>query len=229
MKLRIVFYLFLISFSIFNNFSYSEEKDITKKNTVNFSTKNDNINNGFLSKIANTIFPDEHPIFKDKKNELYISYNVSFNKGKKSIDGEGKGLFHRKVHSFQFHYAQPNKFLRANGRISAGFFTMHGVSGAYKDLYKAYGIELIQELVFGTSMFYITAGIGPSFMLGKTGKIDGTNHGLTGFNFSSVIRIGHRFDCGAIFELEYHHYSNGGLGKINEGIDLIGASIGYVF
>ena len=175
------------------------------------------------------VLTEKNPIFQDKNNEFYISYYASFNRGEGGDYGVGTKHFERFVHSAQLHYAQPNKLLRIHGRLSVGAYTWHGVAGEYRNLYKAYGIEVIQEVFFGTSDLYVSAGIGPSFAIGKKGALDGEDRGLTGFNFSSVIKIGHVFDCGMILELAYHHYSNGGLGRTNQGLDMIGVAVGYVF
>lgn len=178
----------------------------------------------------NIYFSRKKPIFQNKENEIYIPYYATFNKGEGKEYGVGEKHFKRAVHSYQMHYSQPDKFLGLNGRLSVGVFTWYGVSGEYKHLYKAYGIELIQEFIFGTPMFYITAGIGPSYAGGKTGRMSNNRYvGLTAFNFSSVIKIGHRFDCGAVIEFAYHHYSNGSLGLVNQGLDMMGLSFGWVF
>jgi len=211
--------LFIFGFFLCN-IAFAEEKS-------NTNNKKSNI---FTDFIYTYILPDKNPIFGDKQNGFDVAYYATFNKGNKRIDGVGGGAFSRAVHSFAFHYSQPDKFFRVHGRLSIGGFALFGVKDVYRDLYKAYGIEVIQELIFGNPMLYISAGIGPSFMLGKTGTTNTDDaDGLTGFNFSSVVKIGHRFDCGAIIEFAYHHLSNGGLGRRNQGLDMIGLSFGYVF
>lgn len=212
-----IFLLFIVILSFHNNKSSAQQPDNNKEPSK------------FSSFIKTYIFRDENPIFEKKMNEIYISYYASFNKGGGREYGVGEKHFERAVHSAQLHYAQPNRLLRVNGRLSVGFFTWHGVAGEYRKLYRAYGIEVIQEMTFGHPMLYVSAGIGPSFALGNKGSQHGEDRGLTGFNFSSVVKIGHRFDSGAILEIAYHHYSNGGLGKTNKGLDMIGMSVGYAF
>ena len=212
-----IFLLFIIISLFHNNKSFAQQSQ-------------DNSTNGkFSSFIKTYIFRDENPIFQKKMNEIYISYYASFNKGGGKEYGVGEKHFERAVHSAQLHYAQPNKLLRVHGRLSVGVFTWHGVTGEYRKLYRAYGIEAIQEMIFGHPMLYVSAGIGPSFALGNKGSQHGEDRGLTGFNFSSVVKIGHRFNSGAILEVAYHHYSNGGLGRTNKGLDMIGMSFGYAF
>jgi len=198
----------------------------TIKNTQKENKQEDS---AVMSFVKTYIFPDKNPVFQNKRNELYVSYYITYNRGEGSEYGVGNKYFERAVHSAQFHYAQPDKLLRVHGRLSVGFFTWHGVKGEYRHLYKAYGIEAIQELIFGTPVLYLSAGIGPSFAMGEKGNKPGTGSGLTGFNFSSVIKIGHRFDCGAVLEVAYHHYSNGGVRIINQGLDMIGVSFGWTF
>ena len=216
--------VFIKSFFIFSFLCGSVFADEIKDNKKEST-------NAFMRFIDKYVLPEKNPIFQDKNNELYVSYYATFNKGNERIDGVGGGAFSRAVHSVQIHYAQPDKFFRVHGRLSVGLFSLFGVKGVYKDLYSAYGIEVIQEMIFGHPMLYVSAGIGPSFAMGKLGKTNDAiaKDGLTGFNFSSVVKIGHRFDCGAVVELAYHHYSNGGLGERNQGVDMIGASFGYVF
>lgn len=218
--------------SIAETKSTSKEKNGEENKVEKEINKNDNSkDNAFVGFIKTYILPDKNPIFQDKKHELSISYLITFNPPNiAEYDYVSPGHFKRAVHSYQMHYSQPDKFLGLNGRLSVGVFTWYGVSGEYKHLYKAYGIELIQEFIFGTPMFYITAGIGPSYAGGKTGRMSNNRYvGLTAFNFSSVIKIGHRFDCGAVIEFAYHHYSNGSLGLVNQGLDMMGLSFGWVF
>ena len=214
--------VFIKSFFIFSFLCGSVFADEIKDNKKEST-------NAFMRFIDKYVLPEKNPIFQDKEHEIYVSYYATFNNGNERIDGIGGGAFSRAVHSFAFHYSQPDKFFRVHGRLSLGGFALFGVKGVYKDLYSAYGIEVIQEMIFGHPMLYVSAGIGPSFMLGKMGKTTDDTDGLTGFNFSSVVKIGHRFDCGAIIELAYHHLSNGGLGKRNQGLDMIGLSVGYIF
>ena len=235
-KLNKAIFALLFFYCVATNVSVAETKSNAKekngeKNKVEkeINKNNDGKDNAFVGFMKTYIFPEKNPIFQDKKNELYISYYATFNTGEGEAYGVGRKHFERAVHSAQFHYAQPNKLLRVHGRLSVGVFTWHGVAGEYKHLYQAYGIEAIQEMIFGTPMLYLSAGIGPSFAMGKKGLVYGTSKGLTGFNFSSVVKIGHRFNCGAVIEIAYHHYSNGGVRAINQGLDMIGMSFGWVF
>lgn len=222
----------LFVFSLLCNVVFAEETKKTeqdKKQNTEQNEEQKTEQNAFTRFIYKYVLPEKNPIFQDKTNSFDLAYYATYNSGNARIDGVGGGAFSRAVHSIAFHYAQPDKFFRVHGRLSVGGFVLFGVKGVYKDLYKAYGIEVIQELIFGTPMFYLSAGIGPSFMMGNMGRTANEHDGLTGFNFSSVVKIGHRFDCGAIIELAYHHLSNGGLGRRNQGLDMIGLSAGYVF
>ena len=107
------------------------------------------------------------------------------------------------------------------------------------------GLEGIQELIFGHKNLYFTIGVGVSyqFVLGTSNlqtNNDKFNHifhyrnpkvlwNNTLFNFVIKASIGHRFDCGLIIEINWKHYSNGGLNDANWGLNFLGGTIGYAF
>ncbi|MBQ7552107.1 MAG: acyloxyacyl hydrolase [Rickettsiales bacterium] len=107
------------------------------------------------------------------------------------------------------------------------------------------GFEGIQELIFGHKNLYFTIGVGISyqFVLGTSNlqtNNDKFNHifhyrnpkvlwNNTLFNFVIKASIGHRFDSGLIIEVNWKHYSNGGLHDANWGLNFLGGTIGYVF
>ena len=212
----------LFVFTLLSNIVLAEEdiKTEPKKESTN----------AFMRFIDKYVLPEKNPIFQDKRNEIYLSYHISADKGESEVYNVGSGAFEKYVHSFSAHYAQPYQFFRLNNRLSFGIYTFHGVAGGYEKTFKAYGVEIIQEFIFGVPMLYITAGVGLSYALGKVGQLaDEGKYGVTRFNFPVVAKIGHRFDCGAILEILYKHYSNAGLGTITGELNMIGLSIGYVF
>lgn len=106
------------------------------------------------------------------------------------------------------------------------------------------GSELVEEIILGHPHLYFTFGLGVSYIFfidsrAKTGdeyfnqeynetygKILPNN---SNFNFVIKASIGHRFNNGLILELNWKHYSNGGLNGYNWGINVFGATIGYLF
>ena len=107
------------------------------------------------------------------------------------------------------------------------------------------GFEGIQELIFGHKNLYFTIGVGVSyqFVVGTSNLKTNNNNfndtfykrkpkilwNNTPFNFVVKASIGHHFDCGLIIEVNWKHYSNGGLHDANWGLNFLGGTIGYVF
>ena len=107
------------------------------------------------------------------------------------------------------------------------------------------GFEGIQELIFGHKNLYFTIGVGVSyqFVVGTSNLKTNNNNfndtfykrkpkilwNNTPFNFIVKASIGHHFDCGLIIEVNWKHYSNGGLHDANWGLNFLGGTIGYVF
>ena len=106
------------------------------------------------------------------------------------------------------------------------------------------GAELVEEIILGHPNLYFTFGLGVSYIFFVDGKAKTNNKYFnqeynetyskilpnnSNFNFVIKASIGHRFNNGIILELNWKHYSNGGLNGYNWGINVFGATIGYLF
>ena len=163
----------------------------------------------------------------------------------------------RKNGEIAISYSLPTKFWWFNGRFSFGIFSLimrqninnrsndygEKVEGTF--INHTIGFEGIQELIFGHKNLYFTIGVGVSyqFIVGTSNlKTNNDNFNYifyerkpkilwnnTPFNFVVKASIGHRFDSGLIIEVNWKHYSNGGLHDANWGLNFLGGTIGYVF
>ena len=162
----------------------------------------------------------------------------------------------RKNGEIAISYSLPTKFWWFNGRFSFGIFSWimqqninnrnyysEKVEGTFVN--HTIGFEGIQEIIFGHKNLYFTIGVGVSyqFVIGTSNlKTNNDNFNYifyerkpkilwnnTPFNFVVKASIGHHFDCGLILEINWKHYSNGGLHDANWGLNFLGGTIGYVF
>ena len=162
----------------------------------------------------------------------------------------------RKNGEIAISYGLPTKFWWFNGRFSFGIFSWimqqninnrnyygEKVKGTF--INHTIGFEGIQELIFGHKNLYFTIGVGVSyqFVVGTSNLKTNNNNfndtfyerkpkilwNNTPFNFVVKASIGHHFDCGLIIEVNWKHYSNGGLHDANWGLNFLGGTIGYVF
>ena len=190
--------------------------------------------------------PDKNPVFLDKKHLIGFTYGYDVDR-RWALIGDITRAQSREMHTLSIGYSRGFKFLCFNGRYTLGLFSWLGydpkaVGGDFK--YRTLGIEFIPEIIIGTQMLYITAGVGASYVFyGKTSydstnRLDNTIHnsadgvrkdGLTYFNWVITASIGHRFDNGLVLELLWKHYSNGQLGDVNYDLNFIGMSVKYAF
>ena len=160
------------------------------------------------------------------KNDSFIEYDPEKKKYYK-YDWNGDYRY-RAAGSAAIHYSVPDKFMYINGRLSVGLTSWHGLNSEYNKRFGALGVELIQELIFGSSMLYITAGVGPAYMLPFNHYNKHTNM-ASQFFFAIVANVGHRFNNGMVVEAGIKHYSNGELRTPNRGLNLVNFTIGYTF
>lgn len=160
------------------------------------------------------------------KDDSFIEYDPEKKKYYK-YDWNGDHRY-RAAGSAAIHYSVPDKFMYVNGRLSIGLTSWHGLNGEYNKRFGALGVELIQELIFGSQMLYVTAGIGPAYMLPFEHYNKHTNM-ASQFFFAIVTNIGHRFNNGMVVEAGIKHYSNGELRTPNRGLNLVNFTVGYTF
>lgn len=160
------------------------------------------------------------------KDDSFIEYDPEKKKYYK-YDWNGDYRY-RAAGSASIHYSVPDKFMYANGRLSIGLTSWHGLNSEYNKRFGALGVELIQELIFGSQMLYVTAGVGPAYMFPFEHYNKHTNM-ASQFFFAIVANIGHRFNNGMVVEAGIKHYSNGELRTPNRGLNLVNFTIGYTF
>ena len=246
---RVLFGIIFLSTLLCNKILKAEESAAS-------TTKEQAIEYRILEKIKSFCekyaFQDENPIFKDKKKMIGVMYtydfeffrknNIVINEGEKVVYSEDTKP-RRQLETLSAHFSLPNKIFSLNGRFSFGIFSMFGKEREvwrqtkYESVYiysmqadlMLVGVEAFQELVIGRPMFYITFGVGVSYMRGKNGLKEGFQ-GLTYFNFVPIASIGHRFDNGFALEIVYKHYSNGNdYNGRNKGVNSLGLAIKYAF
>lgn len=171
--------------------------------------------------------PDVVPIPSDYEyDDGYIDYDPET--GKYSFyEWNGKHRY-RAVGAFSIHYSTPIKLMNINGRLSMGLMSWHGLNNTYSKRFGALGVEFIPEFIFGNKFLYVTAGVGPSYVIPFSHYNKHTNMGSQ-FFFAIVANIGHRFDNGLVTEIGWKHYSNGELRVPNVGLNLVNFTIGYTF
>ena len=196
------------------------------------------------SSFLNYFVPDENPVFGSKHNMIGITYGYD-------IDREHiTENIRRHLHNITFQYSRPFKFFGLHARYSAGIFAMFGYDDGAIDKskwqYRNIGVEFLPEIIVGNKEFYITAGVGVSYMFGRNLIYESNNNqpgngyylhcvgglcynGMTNFNFPITVSIGHRFENNIVVELLWKHYSNGHLGEVNYDANFVGVSIRYVF
>ncbi len=235
--LCIVLVVFVIN-CVFINFDVKAEE--SKKNKENI----------FKSFFKNYIFNEENQVFGKKKYGVFLTYGISINRDKKAsptgyssfdeYDPENKtwnsykwnGEYrYRAVGTFSIHYSTPSKLMGINGRFSFGLFSWHGLNSEYRNRFGSVGIELIYEWIFGSPMFYITAGVGPAYVFPFSPFEHYNKHTnmSSQFFFALATNVGHRFKNGMIVEVGLKHYSNGDLRAPNVGLNVATITIGRVF
>ena len=186
--------------------------------------------------------PDKNPVFLDKKHLIGFTYGYDIDR-RWALIGDITRAQSREMHTLSIGYSRGFKFFCFNGRYTLGLFSWLGydpkaVGGDFK--YRTLGIEFIPEIIIGTKMLYITAGVGASYVFYGETSYNSTNplhntinnttkDGLTYFNWVITASIGHRFDNGLVLELLWKHYSNGQLGDVNYDLNFIGMSVKYAF
>lgn len=237
----ILFCCLFISLCFYNNsVSFSQEKQQKMKISEKNIQTNQQANNAgqkkhqalhqsgkFSQFVKKYIITDENPAFGDRQNAITVGMYGAFRNGFMNFSYPKKG-----VYSFDIHYVQPTKLFRVHGRISMGFFVFAGAGQFYHDRYQYMGMELYPEIIFGTKFFYVTGGIGFSYIIGNYSKLPSDRGSeMSDGNFVSTISIGHRFDKGVTVEIHIKHYSNADLGRVKAGnfVDSFGLQFGYAF
>ena len=95
--------------------------------------------------------------------------------------------------------------------------------------YRLFGVEIIQEIIFGHPNLYITFGAGISYIFLNNGNFAKPLPHNSLLNAVLTASIGHRFNNGMAIEAVWKHYSNGELSKVNRGINSFGMAIRYAF
>lgn len=252
----IMLFIAFIAFNYPVNATEIQKTDSNKQVLNNNNNKlqtQDTFKSKFVYFIKNFWAPDENPAFGQHKHMIGVTYGYDYDR-LHHRDTLGRNLNHISVQ-----YSAPFKFFNVNGRYSFGIFTLFGKDHAALNekngTYKQWGIEFIPEIILGFKHFYITAGVGASYMVGTkevsylskhkassngipttiglaTGEQENQQYhydGMTYFNFALTASIGHRFNNGLVIELLWKHYSNGGLGAVNYDVNAFGASLRYAF
>ena len=183
---------------------------------ISFSAYGDEIqsanktsNNKIVNTIKDIFVPEKNQIFGDTIHQVGITYFEHYGQ--------------RSLHMINLSYSRQNQLFGLKGRYNGEILYLFGRDKKQHIDYGAFAFQVIQEVIFGRPMFYITAGLGVNYFCGtKIGD-------MTNFNFITQLSAGHRFDNGLIIEFVYRHYTNFNFSSNNHPLNLFGASIKYTF
>ena len=139
-------------------------------NNVDVVAKKQGKKSSFGDFIEKWFIPEQNPAFGDTGHALgiQVAYDLK------------RHLFpmkdNRELYLFAIQYSGPNKFLGVHGRTSLGLSYIYGqdhwAKEQEKGKYNTPIFELIQEFVIGNKYFYLTCGVGLSWVVYATANYE---------------------------------------------------------